>query len=560
MSHQETDSVVVNAKLPCDTCGSSDGRHEYSDGHSFCFVCEEWLPPSGGQVSTGGNKKAKRGSKTVSMSEADGVYQALRSRRISEETCRKYGYWVGTYGRQRVQFANYYDAEGVLVAQKVRTPDKDFIALGLDSTMLFGRHLWNGGKKIVITEGEIDCLSVAEVFQCKYPVVSIPLGAKSAKKAIAAYYEYLDSFDEIILMFDMDDAGRQAAQEAAEVCPAGKVKIAVLPLKDANECLKAGQAKAITDAIWNASPFMPDGVVDAMGLLERVLDQKEYVSYPLFGSEELREKTLNARSGELIMLTSGSGSGKSTYARQSVYNWYKNHKIPVGVAMLEEAVEETVLDILGIHLKKRLRQHHMDFLKEPEFIDAYKDAFEGEPLHLYDSFAEAAENRLLAKFEYMAKALDCKILVLDHISIVVSGMDENDNERKTIDRLMTRLKSFAKANDVLVVVISHLKNPDKGVPHEEGRVIKVTDLRGAGSLRQLSDTIIALERNQQGDDPNLVLIRLLKCRFTGKGGVAGFMRYNESTGCLEEIVGEVTGYTEGVESDDDFGHLGTADY
>jgi len=78
-----------------------------------------------------------------------------------------------------------------------------------------------------------------------------------------------------------------------------------------------------------------------------------------------------------------------------------------------------------------------------------------------------------------------------------------------------------------------LKNPEKGKAHEEGRPVSITDLRGSGALRQLSDTIIALERNQQGDNPNLVQLRLLKCRFTGDTGVAGHMAYNKETGWLE---------------------------
>ena len=230
----------------------------------------------------------------------------------------------------------------------------------------------------------------------------------------------------------------------------------------------------------------------------------------------------------------------------------RTNGIPVGVAMLEEAVEETVVDILGIHLKKRIRQDHMDFLKDPEFITAYSDAFKNQPLHLYDSFAEAVEGRLMAKLEYMTKALGCRVVVLDHINIVVSGMDEGGDERKTLDRIMTKLKSFAKSNDVVVLVIAHLSNPDKGTPHEEGRVVKVTDLRGSGGLRQLSDTIIALERNQQGDDPNKVLIRVLKCRFTGDTGFAGYMNYNKLTGLLEEIPWEDEGDDDSAMGSDDY--------
>lgn len=127
------------------------------------------------------------------------------------------------------------------------------------------------------------------------------------------------------------------------------------------------------------------------------------------------------------------------------------------------------------------------------------------------------------------------MIVLDHISIVVSAMDGDQDERKTIDRLMTKIKAFAKTKNVAVFVICHLKNPDKGKPHEEGRPIVVTDLRGSGGLRQLSDTIIALERNQQGAFPHIILFRVLKCRFTGETGVAGFMAYDKQTGRLEPM-------------------------
>ncbi|WP_218190834.1 toprim domain-containing protein [Pseudomonas sp. SID14000] len=469
------------------------------------------------------------------MGKHQGRYQGLTARGIQEETCRKYGYWIGKQNGVSYQIANYYSEDGTLVGQKLRDKDKNFATRGqFDKSLLFGRQLWNGGRKIVITEGEIDCLSVAQLQGLKYPVVSIPAGAKGAKACLAANYEYLDQFEEIVLMFDMDEPGRLAAQESAEILPAGKVKIAVLPLKDANECLLAGRGKDVMEAMWNASPFIPDGVVSAKAMKARVKEKKVAPTIPLDAPTQLRSMTKDAREGEVLMVTSGSGSGKSTFVRQNTYNWFHRLGIPTGVAMLEEAVEETIQDIVGLHLKTRYRQNP-EATTEEQFDAAFDAIFETDKLFLYDSFAESVEDRLLAKLHYMVKAMGCKVIVLDHISIVVSGMDDNADERKTIDRLMTKLKTFAKTNSVLMVVICHLKNPEKGTPHEEGRVIKVTDLRGAGSLRQLSDTIIAAERNQQGENPNVVLFRVLKCRFTGETGVAGFMLYNRETGWLEPL-------------------------
>lgn len=472
--------------------------------------------------------------------EHDGRYTALTARGISKETCQKAGYWVGRDQNGKLcQVADYRDQNGSIVGQKVRDKDKNFKATGrLKSDALFGKHLWNGGKKIVVTEGEIDALTVMELQDCRFPVVSLGHGASAAKKTCAANYEYFDQFDEIILMFDMDEPGRKAVEEAAQVLPAGKVKVAVLPCKDPNECHLQGQDKAVLDQVWNAGPWIPDGVVSAVSLKDRVkahLESEETVGMLFAGCSGLNDKTLGARGGEVIMVTSGSGMGKSTFVRQQALAWGVQQGKKVGMAMLEESVEETVEDLMGLNNKVRLRQSEdvkKAIVADGRFDQWYDDLFGSDTFHLYDSFAEAEADRLLAKLAYMRTGLGCDVIILDHISIVVSASEESD-ERKMIDRLMTKLKGFAKSTGVVLVVICHLKNPEKGKAHEEGRPVSITDLRGSGALRQLSDTIIALERNQQGDMPNLVLVRILKCRFTGDTGVAGFMEYNKDTGWLE---------------------------
>lgn len=532
MSDQEEESILLH-KGPCDHCGSSDARAVYSDGHSFCFACPPETSWGAGDGYVGAEKKATHAADgTVEFASKQGRYSALNARGLQVEVCRQYGYWIGTFGGETKQVANYYDGSGNLVAQKIRDRHKDFFIAGkMPKDGLFGKQLWNGGSKIIVTEGEIDCLTVAQMQGGKYPVVSIPRGAEDAKKVCAANYAYFDQFKEIILMFDMDAPGRNASQEAAEVLPPGKVRIAVLPLKDPNECLLAGQSKAVLDQVWNAQKYVPDGVVSAKFLKGRIKEKKVITSMPLVGPHELTRMTKNIREGEVILVTSGSGSGKSTFVRQNTYNLFHEAKIPVGVAMLEESVEETVQDIVGLHIGNRVRQNP-DGTTEDEFDEAFDEIFESNMLHLYDAFAESAEDRLLARLAYMVEVEGCKVIVLDHISIVVSAMDGENDERKMIDRLMTKLKTFAKTKNVAVFVICHLKNPDKGKPHEEGRPVTATDLRGSGGLRQLSDTIIAVERNQQGSNPNLIRFRLLKCRFTGETGIAGYMEYDKQTGRL----------------------------
>lgn len=480
-------------------------------------------------------------SNVLNFGESNGRYTDLIARGISKATCQKAGYWIAKVNGEMLQVADYRDQNGSIVSQKLRDKDKNFKTTGSHKgDALFGKHLWSGGKKIVVTEGEIDMLTVMELQDCKYPVVSLGHGASAAKKTLAANYEYLDQFDQIILMFDMDEPGRAAIEEAAPVLPPGKVHVAVLPLKDANECHLNGHDKAIMEQIWNANPWVPDGVISAISLKDRVkeaMQSESSIGYLFSGCPGINDRTLGMRGGEVIMVTSGSGMGKSTFVRQQMLSLARDQGLKVGGALLEEAVEETVEDLVGIANGVRLRQQPREFkqkLIEDGTFDQWFDAlFENDQFHLYDSFAEAEVDRLLAKLHYMRTGLGCDVIVLDHISIVVSASEESD-ERKMIDKLMTKLKGFAKSTGVVLIVICHLKNPEKGKAHEQGRPVSITDLRGSGSLRQLSDTVIALERDQQGDMPNLVLIRILKCRFNGIGvGIAGYMEYNSQTGLLE---------------------------
>lgn len=535
---EETSEFVMH--VPCENpaCGSSDANSLYTDGHQYCFACETHKHGEEG----GERISVKRGEGVSPMGAHEGRYEALTKRGITKETCQKYGYWIGRFNGEMRQVADYRDQTGMIVGQKTRNKDKDFTCLGeVSKENLWGFHLWGSkGKMIVITEGEIDCLTVAQLQGCKWPVVSLPTGAKAARKTLAANYDRLSGFDKIVLMFDMDEPGQQAMKDAAEVLPPGKVFIAQLPLKDANECMMAGRSKDVTDAMWNATPYRPDGIVMAKDLIARI-GQKSKVPRMLFPlGSVLNEKTLGAGDGDVVMLTSGSGMGKSSFARELAYGWGVLSGLKIGMAFIEESVEETCLDLVGLHLNKRVRQYP-DSVEAVELESAINHLFDNDSFYLYDHFGSAEEDSLVNKLRYMATVMECKVIILDHLSIVVSGMD-GDDERKLIDRLMTKLKTMAKATGCILVVITHLKRKEgKSKSHEEGGVVTLAELRGSGSIAQLSDLCIAFERDQQGDDPNCILVRVLKARFTGDTGIAGYLRYNKQTGRMVDDIGPTEG-------------------
>jgi len=461
----------------------------------------------------------------------------LVKRRISEETCRLFGYGTAEYNGQPVQVATYCDEGGLAIAQKVRFKNKDFRILGhSDQMLLYGRHLWKStGRMVVVTEGEIDAMTVSQCQGNKWPVVSVPNGAHSAAKAIKKNLDWLEGFESVILMFDMDAPGQHAAQECALLLSPGKAKIARLPEKDPNEMLVKGQTKQIIDAIWQAKVFRPDGIVAGNELWESISSPPEAearIDYPWSG---LNDKTYGLRQRELVVLCSGSGIGKSSVCRELAH-WLVTNGQTIGYIALEESVRRTALGLMGIHLNRPL---HIEMatgnaeIPSADLKSAFESTVGSGRVFLYDHFGSMDSDNLLSRIRYMVRALGCDWIFLDHLSIVVSGLGDGD-ERRLIDNTMTALRSLVEELGCGLILVSHLKRPE-GRGHEEGAQTSLAQLRGSAAIGQLSDIVIGLERNQQAEDnPDQMRVRVLKNRFSGHTGPACLLTYDRDTGRLSE--------------------------
>ena len=468
-----------------------------------------------------------------------GEYQPLLKRGIREDTCRKFGYTVGNSGGRPVQIAPYY-CDGELVAQKLRFPDKSFTFIGQAADSgLFGQNLWkNTGKRIVITEGEIDAMSVAQAFNLRWPVVSVPNGAQGAKKSIAKNLDYLEGYETVVIAFDGDEAGRAAAKECAALFTPGRCSIASWPegCKDANDMLKAGLEGDVAIRIFEAKPFRPDGILAGTELKEKIEEYRKgggvFFSYDT-QRPKMDTMTRGLRKGELTMLTAGTGIGKSTEAAELASDLMLRHGLTIGYVALEENPLRTSLRQMSIYLNKPLHLG-LGAISEEEYLEAFSRTVGNGRFYLYDHFGSLDSDNLLSKLKFLANGCGCDFIILDHISIAVSGREDGD-ERRIIDNLMTNLRSLVEQTGVGVIAISHLKKPQgsSATPHEEGGRVTMDDLRGSASIKQLSDTIIGIERDQQDkENGDYCILRVLKCRLTGETGVADTLHYNKQTGRL----------------------------
>jgi twinkle protein len=450
-----------------------------------------------------------------------GTAERLPKRGISEKVCQQYK----IYRDGDVLRFHYFDSSGILKGCKVKTKNKVFSYEGEVPGTFFGQHLFPAtGKRVVVTEGELDAASCQEVMS-GWPMVSLPGGAAAARKSIQRNLEWLQGYEEIVLFFDNDEAGRKATEEAASVLPPGKCKIASLQgdYKDASDALAANDPEAIRRAIWDAKPYRPDGIVDGKTLINLVttpLPPSEH-DYPFEG---LQKKLRGIRLGELVCVTAGSGVGKSSFCRELATSLLKKGE-RVGYIALEESNRRTALGLMSSAVGKSL---HIGEHERSTLTEAYNATLANWNLFLFDGFGSFDPDIVYNRIEYLACGLDTRVIFLDHLSILLSGLD--GDERRMLDVTMTRLRSLVERTGIAMFLVSHLRRTTQDKNHEEGARVTLGQLRGSASIAQLSDAVVGLERDQQsasgGSDTT---VRVLKNRYSGEVGVACRLSYDLST-------------------------------
>lgn len=525
----QTISTFV-AHESCPSCGSVDNLSRYSDGHGYCFGCQHWEAGTGqAQTNITSIKRARL--------EMTGTIEAIPDRRISEQTCRKFGVTVEKEGGVIVKHHYpFKDKEGEVKSSKVRVvKNKEFYSTGVNQNLiLFGQDTCKGtGKYITITEGEIDCLAVSEMFERKWDVVSLRNGASSAAKEIKEQLEWLEGYETVVLCFDNDKAGKEAVEAVRDLFTPNKLKICMLPMKDAGDMLQANRVREFVAAWWDAKVYRPDGIVAGTDTWDMLVNARKTKStpYPWGGLNEL---TRGMRPFELVTVTSGSGMGKSQLIKELEYYLFQATQDNIGILALEESVDRSVMGLMSMAADAPL--HYEEDVQTEDLRPYWEEVMGGGRFYLLDHWGSVDADNLMAKVRYMAKAMDCKWIVIDHLSIMVSAQDGGD-ERKNIDKIMTNLRTLVQELGVGMFLVSHLKRSG-GQSHEEGGRVSLSELRGSQAIAQLSDIVIGLERDQQNDDEdtrNTTVVRVLKNRYTGLTGPACYLHYNKFTGRMREV-------------------------
>ena len=538
--------AFIKTHVYCPNCKGSDPAAINEDGSAYCFSCSAYIKnyneATKGEESMASTKQVSLGTVFNSTSE----FNALTDRGISLETAKFFGVKSSknTQGKIISHSYPYYVANEV-AGYKLREPNKMFSWKGTSiGTGLFGQNLFSEGaaKRLTITEGECDAMASYEMQGSKWPVVSLKNGAAGAERDVKQSLEFLERYQEIVINFDNDQPGREAARKVARLLSPGKAKILSMPeeFKDANDMLRQGKRQAYMEAWWGSKLYTPSGVVNASECLDSWLNREEKPSVP-FPWEGLNKKLYGLRRGELVTLTGGTGLGKSSVTRELEHWMLTQTRDNIGIIALEENQNRTIDGLCSIEANDKLYIDHIRKSYDPNTLrDIHTKIMGNENTGRVWIFSHLGVNdveEIYSKIRFMIVGCDCKWVVVDHLHMLVSASTEGD-ERRTIDSIMHRLRSIVEETGAGMILVSHLKRAEGNRGHENGLTVSLNHLRGSQSIAQLSDCVIALERNQQSDDKdeaNTTSLRVLKSRYTGDVGRASDLLYNDETGRLSEV-------------------------
>lgn len=584
-------------KYPCidvENCGSSDAMsvYEHDDGtySCHCFACHsQHLPKSAWlnidlttmtPVEPWGEDYDEDAEEEVEVAMGDFTVQeviedfeaaSLSDRKLSKSTLEEYGCRV-SYDDDGVINRHFYPAydEGRQKGFRIRGRFEEYHKEVKKKPHLLGKlknfsgrvgevngHLDMFGswlftpekhKRLFITEGEIDAMTGYQMSKMKtknkqpYAFVSMPSGANV--KGIRDNIRYINSFDEIYLCFDMDDAGNKLLEEALKILPVSKVRIMKVPkgFKDLNELWTHEDSKAwrdialnaFWDAIWNSEKYCPAGVRSFSEGFEAMRNRDNVTKIPFPSSfGDLNELTYGGYAkGEITTIAAPSSVGKSIFTREMTYTAWAETEEKIGIIPLEDSYEEMMEMLCGVHLSEQINEIPYDKRDWEKIKKAHTELSEGNRIHIIDHQGAIDQDNLLEFIDFLVCGLGCGIVILDPITLALSKQETDEEE--VLSEILRRVKRYKYAH----VNVCHVrKNAGSSKANSEGGEISEEDIKGSGAYFQISMNNILLMRNKVHPNPiikNTTKIKLSKCRRHGKStGIAGYAYYNGETGRLE---------------------------
>ena len=533
----------------CPACGSSDAlaMYEQEDGSidGTCFSCKHYFKPDTLEETTMADEipfaptpKNKSSLDDVKSMSTPGIPE----RRISSETTKKYGVRFDPLGKKR-----YYPRtkDGRTVGFKCRLLPKEFSPMKgatpvgeLKTTEFFGQSLFSSGRTLIITCGEEDAMAAYEMTKAHtknkqgYAAVSEQNGHNSIVKTVANNLQWLANFERVVFMVDQEEDDLANALEACKILKPGQGYVAKFDENDASDMCAKMKGYEFYKAVWDAEGYKPPGIVSGAETWDLYVNQQYTAKgIPLPEIFGLDHCYLGMAKGNLDVIGSFEKAGKSTMIREIVLNTLETTEEKIGLFMLEEFVPETVTDMMGMTLKKRI-DINPNIATEEEKKEAWSGLFQDNRVVLSDAHSFSDLEDFLSKIRFMHHSYGIGMFFIDNLTKMARLLvKERENENFVMSQIMTQLESLCKDLGIYIALVSHVRKEDSnGKGYTEGKIMRVHDLYGSGDVSKSAYNVIAISRDNT-ENPNKTQYHIIATR-RGKNGSGRELGYDFETGRL----------------------------
>lgn len=571
---KEVQSGVLLGKFPCSECLSNDNllvyvKHneegnEVLDGSCRTPSCksfwteqelkdagvldENFVAPKTKPVVKTAITKAEYKALTARSNHDTTMKDGSLYRSIKPETAHFYGHLFERDSNGEIIRAYYPETKSTFKGElnslrgyKSRDLPKAFgrhnIGIVGTSNDLSGAHKFtSGGKWLLIVGGEEDKLAAAQMLRDyqiqrkqedydRIAVVGIHCGEGSLSKVCANSYDFIDSFEEVILCMDNDEAGRKAVQEAIKVLPENKVKVMVTSLKDCSEMLQTGKQKQFISDFYSAKPLIETGIISAseasQGIEEYLLAEKITLPPHLHRVQDALRGGIRS-TGAIVNIIGNTSVGKTFFSDVLVHHFIFNSPLKPTILSIERTAAELTLDLYSYHLGQNLTWFeegadaleylHREDVKElcnNMMVDEY-----GEPRFWIIDDREGTVDVLKKQIERAVKQNNSKLVILDILTDVLRSLPLDEQEQ------FMMWEKQMKKEGVVFLNLLHTRKPSNEKGEDGFKRVSEYDILGSGTIPQSADINIVLNRNKMAEDNverNTTYVDIPKCR----GGLTG---------------------------------------
>tara|TARA_R110002020_G_scaffold287099_1_gene502557 strand:+ start:9966 stop:11636 length:1671 start_codon:yes stop_codon:yes gene_type:complete len=552
------------SKEACHKCGGMNSLQVYEEGGNYTGFCfrpqcmtyfpdpygdkpEDWTPPKG----TLGKSAEEREAECKEISEEWGVHD-LPSRELKKEYLDYFGVKVGVSeedGMTPTIVALPVKRDGSLVSYKMRLlEEKRMWSLGdSGSADLFGwdQAVATGAPRLIICEGEYDAIALTQVlkegnrdpaYADFWPaVVSLANGSGSARKEVQSKLDLIKStFKDVVLAFDMDEAGDEAALAVCKILP--EAMRAKLPAKDANACLQEGRSKALRNSVlFKASVQKNSRLVYGSALKD--VARKEAQWGRSFPWQALTKQTRGERNGETYYWGAGVKMGKSELLNALAAHNVINHGKKVFLAKPEEANGKTYKMMVGKAANRIFHDPTIEF--DYEAFDKYEPLI-GDNVVMLDLYQHLTWDHVKGDIIHAASE-GYDVVYLDPITNFTNQLGTSEANEMLV-AISAEAAAMAADHNLAMHFFCHLNAPPRGSqPHEMGGQILSNQFAGSRAMMRSCNYMLGLEGNKDPElsqaERNCRQIVLLEDREFGQVGKTNLF-WDSKTGAFNEMGGE----------------------